>query len=192
MMRAISVLTLALLLSACTTTTDLAGIPAQKPAAKAPPENRARLHTELAALYYQQNSLKTALNELNTATRIDPSYAPAYSMFGLVYMQLGENAQAAGSFQRAIALAPADPDIRNNYGLFLCHTGQPQAGLTQLETAWQNPLYDTPGVALANASRCAGTMNDTALANRYRQRAERYGVSVDSIPATNHTSPISQ
>ena len=27
---------------------------------------------------------------------------------------------------------------------------------------------------------------------RYRQRAERYGVSVDSIPATNHTSPISQ
>lgn len=192
MMRAIPVLTLALLLSACTTTTDLAGMPAQKPAAKAPPENRARVHTELAALYYQQNSLKTALNELNTATRIDPSYAPAYSMYALVYMQLGENTQAADNFQRAIALAPADPDIRNNYGLFLCQTGQPQAGLTQLETAWQNPLYDTPGVALANASRCAANMNDMALANRYRQRAERYGVSVDSVPIANKTPTPSQ
>jgi len=183
MMRRLMFGILATLCTACTTTTNLAGVPEQKPVVKAPPENRARVHTELAALYYQQGSLKTAFNELNTAVRIDPSYAPAYSMYGLLYMQWGENAQAAGNFQKAIALAPTDPDIRNNYGLFLCQTGQAQAGLTQLEQAWDNPLYDTPGVALANGSRCAAGMGDPALANRYRQRAERYGVSVENVRA---------
>lgn len=192
MMHRIAALLLTTLLVACTTTTNLAGVPEQKSPMKAPPENRARVHTELAALYYQQHSLKTALSELNTATRIDPSYAPAYSMYGLVYMLLGENAQAANDFQKAIALAPADPNIRNNYGLFLCQTGQPQSGLAQLEAAWQNPLYDTPGVALANASRCAASMNDMALANQFRHRAERYGVTLDSVSVTNKTSSTSQ
>ena len=181
------------LLAACTTTTNLAGVPEQKPTSKAPAENRARVHTELAALYYQQGSLKTAISELNTAVRIDPAYAPAYSMYGFTYMQLGENAQAAGYFQKAIALAPTDPDIRNNYGWFLCQTGQAQAGLSQLEQAWQNPLYDTPGIALANGSRCASAMGDVTLASQYRQRAERLGVSVGTVESASRaystTSP---
>ena len=168
------------LLAACTTTTNLAGVPERKPVVKAPPEARARVHTELAALYYQQGSMKTALTELHAAVRIDPAYAAAYSMYGLVYAQLGESAIATDYFQRAIALAPSDPDIRNNYGWFLCQTNRQQAGLGQLEQAWQNPLYDTPGVALANASHCAATMGDAALAMQYRQRAERLGVSVDA------------
>lgn len=171
------------LMAACTTTTNLAGVPERKPVVKAPPEDRARVHTELAALYYQQGSMKTALTELHAAVRIDPSYALAYSMYGLVYAQLGENAVATDYFQRAIALAPSDPDIRNNYGWFLCQTGQQRAGLGQLEQAWQNPMYDTPGVALANASRCAAAMGDAALATQYRQRAERLGISVDARPS---------
>lgn len=168
-------------LAGCTTTTNLAGVPEQKPAAKAQPESRARVHTELAALYYQQNSFKTALDELSTAVRIDPNYAPAYSMFGLIYMQLGENERADLSFRQAITLSPSDPEIRNNYGLFLCETGQPQAGLTQLAQAWQNPLYTTPGKAFASASRCAASMGDVALARQYRQRAEQLGVPVEPI-----------
>lgn len=183
------------LLAACTTTTNLAGVPKQKPVPQVRPESRARVHTELAALYYQQGSMKTALNELNTAVHIDAAYAPAYSMFGLVYMQLGENAQASANFQKAIALAPGDPDFRNNYGLFLCQTGQQQAGLAQLEQAWKNPLYDTPGVALANASRCAAGLGDQVLASQYRQRAERLGIAVDGVPAlpvSSNSPPISQ
>lgn len=173
------------LLTACTTTTNLAGVPEQKPTVKAPPESRARVHTELAALYYQQGSMKTALGELSAAVRIDSSYAPAYSMYGLVYAQLGENALAASSFEKAIALTPGDPDIRNNYGWFLCTTDQPQAGLAQLALAWQNPLYETPGIALANASRCAMRMGDAALAAQYRQRAERFGVAVEPASSSS-------
>ena len=190
-MRAPWILMLLTMLWGCTTTTNLAGVPEQKQVAKAPPESRARVHTALAALYYQQSSFKTALNELGAAIRIDSAYAPAYSMYGLVYMQLNENGRADDSFQKAIALAPEDPDIRNNYGLFLCQTGQFQAGLIQLEQAWKNPLYDTPGRALANASRCAADMGRTDLAKQYRQQAERYGVAVDG-PAALQTSTLIQ
>lgn len=184
----------ACLLAACTTTTNLAGVPEQKPVVKAPPESRARVHTELAALYYQQGSMKTSLGELSAALRSDASYAPAYSMYGLVYAALGENSLAASSFEKAIALTPGDPDIRNNYGWFLCATGQPEAGLAQLSLAWQNPLYETPGVALANASRCASATGDAALAVQYRQRAERFGVTVEPMapPVNGASSTLSK
>lgn len=182
MMRLVLMLALASLLAACTTTTNLAGVP-EKPAKKAPPESRARVHTELAALYYQQASFKTALTEIDTALRIDADYAPAYDVRGLVYMQLGERGLASDSFRKAIELAPADPDIRNNYGWFLCTTGQPRAGLAQLELAWKNPLYDTPGRALANASRCAVEAGDPAQAKIYRERAVIYG-ETSSEPRT--------
>ncbi len=146
----------------------------------ADPLSRARVHTELAALYYQQGSMKTALDELATAVKIDPQYAPAYSMLGLVYMQLGEPGPADQNFQKAVSLAPNDPDIRNNYGLFLCDTRKYQKGLTQLDAALANPLYNTPMRALDNAARCAQDMGDAALASRYRQQASRYGVAVET------------
>ena len=188
MMRSATILALTVLMAGCTTTTNLAGVPEQRPASKAPPENRARVHTELAALYYQQGSFRTALSETDTALRIDPVYAPAYGVRGLIAMQLGENTQAAESFLQALALAPNDPDIRNNYGLFLCQTGEPTAGLKQLELAWKNPLYDTPGRALANASRCAAS-SDPALAASYRARAEQLGVTVNPAAPSGISVP---
>lgn len=169
------------LLAACTTTSNQV-LPNESKAVASDPLSRARVHTELAALYYQQGSMKTALDELATALKIDAQYAPAYSMRGLVYMQLGEQAQAESNFQSAIALAPNDPDIRNNYGLFLCDTRQYKKGLDQLDLALSNPLYNTPVRALVNAERCAQSMGDPLLANAYRQRAARYGAV--SMPAS--------
>jgi type IV pilus assembly protein PilF len=168
---------LVLCLTACATTSTI-GVENAKQI-PADPLSRARIHTELAALYFQQGGMKTALDELASAVRIDPGYAPAYSMYGLVYMQLGERDKANRSFQQAIALAPNDPEIRNNYGLFLCETQQYQAGLNQLDLALSNPLYTTPARALVTASRCAQAMGNVALAENYRQRAAIYGVTVN-------------
>jgi len=166
-----------MLVAGCSTSgsTQVAGNSRPTPA---DPLSRARIHTELAALYFQQGSMKTALEELASAVRIDPQYAPAYSVYGLVYMQLGERTQANDSFQKAIALAPNDPDIRNNYGLFLCDAQQYAAGLTQLNLALANPLYGTPAKALVTAARCAQAMGDNTLAATYRQRASALGVAM--------------
>ena len=80
------------------------------------PRNRARLHTELAGLYYSRGNMNVALEELRIATAADPSYALAYGMFGMIYMDLKENALAEQNFDRALRLAPNEPDLNHNYG----------------------------------------------------------------------------
>ena len=67
--------------------------------------NRARIHTDLAAAYYERGTMGVALEELRTATAADDSYAPAYGLFGLVYTELREKSLAEGSFERALRLA---------------------------------------------------------------------------------------
>ena len=71
---------------------------------------RARIRLELAATYYQQANYAVALQELRQALEIDPNYAQALGMLGLVNMDLGENARAEESFQRALQLNPRDGD----------------------------------------------------------------------------------
>ena len=65
------------------------------------PRNRAKLHTELASLYFTRGGMSVALDELRLAVAADSSYAPAYGMFGVVYQDLKENRLAEDNFERA-------------------------------------------------------------------------------------------
>jgi type IV pilus assembly protein PilF len=118
------------------------------------PRNRARLHTELASLYYSSGNFGVALEELRIAEKADSSYAPTYSMFGLVYMQLKENKRAEESFERALRLSPNDADINHNYGWFLCQTGREPASIKYFLAAIRNPLYATPWRSYSAAGVC--------------------------------------
>ena len=66
------------------------------------PRNRAKIHTELASLYYGRGNMAVALEELRIATSADANYAPAYSFYGLVYMELREAKLAQENFERAL------------------------------------------------------------------------------------------
>ncbi|MEW5893478.1 MAG: type IV pilus biogenesis/stability protein PilW [Pseudomonadota bacterium] len=132
---------------------------------------RAQIHTELAAHYYTRGQYAVALGELRIALEDSPRYAPAYNMLGLVHKELREFAQAEASFRRAIELQPNYSDVRNNYGYFLCQRGRHAEGLAQFEVALQNPLYASPDKALANAGACSLAMGDLNRAEGYLQRA---------------------
>jgi len=132
---------------------------------------RARIHTELAAGYYARGQNGIALEELNEALRIDPTFAQGYGMLGLVYSELRDDAKAEQNFQRAIELNPQDPEVRNNFGWFLCQRGREPQALGQFELAVNNPLYRTPDMALINAGRCAAKLNDRKGAEEDLQRA---------------------
>ena len=119
------------------------------------PRNRARLRTELASLYYGRGNMGVALEELRLAVQADAGYAPAYSMFGLVYMQLKENGLAQQNFDRALQLAPTDPDINHNFGWYLCKTGRETASIKYFLQAVLNPLYPTPWKSYAAAGQCS-------------------------------------
>ena len=116
---------------------------------------RARVHAELGSNYFQRGQMAVALEELNEAIRLDAKYGVAHSILGLVYADLGDVTKADASFQAAIAVAPAEGDIRNNYGSFLCRQNRAKEGLEQFEAALRLPLYATPNIALENAGSCA-------------------------------------
>ena len=116
-----------------------------------PPRNRARMHTELAAAYFERGNMGVALEELRIALAADPNYAPAYNVLGLVHMDLNENPQAQQSFERALRIAPNDPDINHNYGWFLCQTGREEQSMRYFLAALKNPLYTTPQKSYALA-----------------------------------------
>jgi type IV pilus assembly protein PilF len=137
------------------------------------PRNRARLHTELAALYFGRGNMNVALEELRTAVRADSGYAPAYSMFGLVYMELKENRLAEDSFERALRLSPNEPDINHNYGWFLCQNGREADSIRYFLQAIRNPLYTTPWRSYSAAGVCSVRLKKPKDAEEFFVRALR-------------------
>ena len=135
------------------------------------PRNRAKLHTELASLYYSHGNLGVALEELRAASSADSSYAPAHGMFGLVYMQMRDNDRAEASFERALRLSPNDADINHNYGWFLCQTGREKASIKYFLHAIRNPLYPAPWRSYSAAGTCMMKMNQAKDAEGFFERA---------------------
>jgi type IV pilus assembly protein PilF len=135
------------------------------------PRNRAKLHTELAGAYYSRGSMGVALEELRTAVTSDPGYAPAYGMFGVVYMELRENQLAEQNFERALRLAPNDPDINHNFGLFLCQTKREPDSIKYFLQAIRNPLYPMPQRSYSAAGQCSLRTNNLKDAEEFSQRA---------------------
>lgn len=162
----------------------LAGCAGNAPAPEAPtvdtggivgeigdPRNRARLHTELGALYFSRGNMGVALEELRTALAADPTYAPAHNVVALVYMDLRENQLAEQSFARALKLSPSDPDINHNYGWFLCQTKREQVSIKYFLQAIRNPLYQRPYRSYSAAGECALKVNDLKGAEDLLARA---------------------
>ncbi len=166
-MRRWLALSLGLLLAAC------AHAPLEEAGQGGGASERARIHTELAALYYARGQHAIALEGLTEALKADARYAPAHNVLGLVYGELKEDARAEESFQRALSLQHNYSEAHNNYGWFLCQRGRYDAALAQFEAALANPLYASPERALTNAGICSLQKGDLKAAEDYLQRALR-------------------
>ena len=135
--------------------------------------NRAAIHTELGASYYARGQYAVALEELNEAIRVDSSYATAYSVLGLVYMELREDDVAVRNFEQALRLSPNDSETNNNYGWFLCQRNRIDESVKYFMVAVQNPLYATPDRSYVNAGQCLLKKNDLAGAEDMFNKALR-------------------
>ncbi|MDD2883899.1 MAG: type IV pilus biogenesis/stability protein PilW [Dechloromonas sp.] len=145
--------------------------PAPQQTAPADPRQRAKIHTELGALYFQAGNMAVALDELRIALDADKTYVQAYSVRGLVHAALKQYDKAEADFQRALDRAPDDPEVNNNYGWFLCDIGKEARSITYFMKALKNPLYETPGRAYTNAGTCALKAGDIDAAQDYLLKA---------------------
>ena len=135
---------------------------------------RAKLRTELAALYFQAQEYIIALEELTLALSVNPDYAPAYSLRGLVLFNLKKLSSAESDFKRAFSLDEKNPEISNNYGWFLCQTGRVKESIDYFQRAIRNPMYRTPETAWINVGACYLKMNDLDAADDALRRVLRF------------------
>ena len=161
-------------LSACSTT-----VPQLDTLTHAEPDStrqRAMRRLSLASAYFEQNQNDVAQQEVRAALQIDPSYADAYSLLGLIHQRANAPVLAQQSFEQAVQLASQAPvrsaelgAIQHNYGWFLCEQNQFVQAQAQFANALSQPSYryadkTTKAVALcqqrASAQGTASHRND--------------------------------
>ncbi|WP_332847888.1 type IV pilus biogenesis/stability protein PilW [Massilia sp. S19_KUP03_FR1] len=138
-------------------------------------EKRATIRMQLAIGYYQDAKYEVALDEIKQAIAANPDSADAYGVRALIYTAMNETTLADENYQRALRLAPNNPDLANNYGSFLCASGaRPAQAMTYFDLALKNRMYATPISALVNAGNCSLKTKQYATAEKYFTEALRY------------------
>ena len=179
-MRMTGAVLAAMVLSGCASTTpkpfpQMAQNPEPTPLntsqEEASSRTRARVHTELAAGYFELRNMPVALEEVNQAIKAEPGYGPAYNVAGLIYAELREDRLAQENFERALRIDPLDSDANNNYGRFLCDRKRETDAMKYFVAALRNPLYQTRENSYVNAGLCLRRSGDTKAAEDYFQRA---------------------
>lgn len=133
---------------------------------------RARIRLELAVGYFEQGKTDIALDELKQVIAVDPTFADAYSLRGLIFMRLNDMRQAEESFKRAVSLNPRDANVHHNYGWLQCQLGRYDESFRSFDQAMANPLYTDRAKTLMALGLCqarAGRNEDAerSLARSY-------------------------
>lgn len=127
----------------------------------------AKFNAQLGLDYFRQGNLNMAKEKIDRALEQNPRSVQANMAAGFLYDRLGDPGKADNHFNRAVELNPENPDLLNNYAVFLCRKGDRAKGEQLAAKAAANPLYKTPEAALLNAGLCA-------LGEQHVDRAEKY------------------
>lgn len=117
-------------------------------------QQAAAANTQLGIQYLNQGDLNLAKMKLDRALEEDPSNAEVHSARAMLFERMNQLVQADEEFRTALKLAPHDPDVVNNYAVYLCQNGRTDEGVKRFLEAAHNALYRTPQAAYTNAGVC--------------------------------------
>jgi type IV pilus assembly protein PilF len=117
-------------------------------------QEAAGYNVQLGLGYMQENNLQLAKEKLERAQSEAPHDPKVHSAEGMLYERLGDPKHADEEYRTALRYGPRDPDIANNYAVFLCKEGRTDEGVKYFQDAAKNPFYRTPEVAYTNAGVC--------------------------------------
>jgi type IV pilus assembly protein PilF len=128
---------------------------------------------QLGMAYLNQGDLGLAKEKLERAAKENPGDPNVHSAMAMLQDRLGNPDKADKEFKAALNLGPRNPDVLNNYAVYLCRSGRVDEGVKAFEESARNPLYRTPEVAYTNVGVCLrGAKRDTQAAMSF-QRALR-------------------
>lgn len=83
----------------------------------------------------------------------------------------GNKSDARTYYLRSVEIAPTRGDVQNNYGTFLCRSGDYKAAIQHFMLATKDKDYLDPADAYENAGMCALKMPNYRLARKYLNSA---------------------
>lgn len=131
-------------------------------------EKAASVNKQLGTVYLRQGNLAQAKEKLERAEKYNPRDPEIHSVLALLYERLDIPAEVDSHYRTAIRLAPKDPQILNNYAVYLCKNRRAEEGVKRFMEAARNPLYRTPELAYTNAGVCLRS------AKRYEEAANAF------------------
>jgi type IV pilus assembly protein PilF len=163
--RLIATILVLLLVGAC------ASQQTDDPDVKSDNRRAAESNTALGLEYMERGQYEVALGKLKKAIREDSGYAPAHTVTAVLYERIGEFELAGKSYQNAYQADPANGDVNNNYGVYLCKSGERNKAIAHFTKALDDPFYSSPSVALTNAGACELGEGNLTEADNYLRRA---------------------
>jgi len=125
---------------------------------------------QLGMAYLNQGDLGLAKEKLDRAVAENPGDPNVHSAMAMLQDRLGHPEAVDKEFKAALSLGPRNPDVLNNYAVYLCRTGRVDDGVKAFEEAAHNALYRTPEAAYTNAGVCLrGAKRDTQAAMSFQR-----------------------
>jgi len=94
------------------------------------------------------------MKKLDKALEFDSDNVQALHYKGELYRRLGEQDKAGDYFKQALALAPKDEVLLNNYGVYLCGIKDYEHAITIFNTSLKDPLYENKEHVYENIGLC--------------------------------------
>ncbi len=158
------VLVLVVLLPACTTESLNPDVDLTK---------AAEANAKLGVGYMNQGNYELAMTKLTKALKFDEDNLHANHYMGELYRRLGETKKAEEYFQRALDLSKNDPQLLNNYGVFLCELNRYEEAEGYFDRVLKDPLYSGKARVYENLGLCAKLKGNLAEAEKHFDRALR-------------------
>lgn len=117
-------------------------------------EQQARLYLDMGARYLEMGMLTTAKEKLEIAENIDSENSNIQNGLAALYERMKLHSEAKEHYQKAVALDEGNFGAKNNYGRYLCESGDYEAGLNLLKQALTLPLNSRQWFAYTNIGRC--------------------------------------
>ena len=177
----VCVLTLAALVSACSSTPDYSRRESTRKSSvvdeidtRSDGSEAAKINIQLGQAYLSQGKLDMAMDKLKKAIELAPRNPDGHTVIAVLYEQLGNVDMAGKHYQEARKLAPESGLTANNLGRFLCSRAQYDKADALFAAALMDPFYRTPQTALLNRGSCAMSAGKLdAAADSLRQALER-------------------
>lgn len=129
--------------------------------------NTAKINAQLGIAYLERHNIQRAKQKLLLALEQAPDTPEPWYAMGYFLETTGNKADAKTYYLHAIDLAPQRGDVQNNYGTYLCRTGQYDAAIQHFMMAVQDHNYLDPADAYENAGMCALKIPNNRMARNY-------------------------